>query len=257
MQGQQAIVGAGCHTERQSSTAVNGQHASCCIKYGRQHCDMAPHTRKGLDKWQESGSGDRALAPGCWRACGRACPAATRLTRWRSKCWIIMMQHKRKTACSPPSSSLYTAAATAGAVSWFLGRRRTKFKGSVNIVFSRTAHLRELEGGEGCAELLTLGQVADRHVVGTHGHAYRLPGDHDARHREHLCRTRSTSSVVVLPTGMWKTPSRSATRRASRALLVSWKELTLARRAESGTNTSCMWMSAFCTHLQRSEEHHL
>ncbi len=33
-------------------------------------------------------------------------------------------------------------------------------------------------------------------------------------------------------------------------LLVSWKELTPVRRAESGTNTSCMSMSAFCTHLR-------
>ena len=65
MQGQQAAVQCGLpHTERQSSGAVNGQDASCCIKYGRQHCDMVPHNRKGLDKRQEKCSRERALAPG-------------------------------------------------------------------------------------------------------------------------------------------------------------------------------------------------
>ncbi len=30
----------------------------------------------------------------------------------------------------------------------------------------------------------------------------------------------------------------------------TWKELTPVSRADSGTHTSCMWMSAFCTHLR-------
>ena len=40
-------------------------------------------------------------------------------------------------------------------------------------------------------------------------------------------------------------------------LFVSWKLFTPGRRALSGTNTSCIRMSAFCTHLHQDSTQHV